>query len=70
MPTLVIQHTEGSKPPEFTVIRQVPLQTTPNAACITAPELFEVPQLSNTNLRRELRWYLEQFLDYPFEPNL
>jgi tetratricopeptide (TPR) repeat protein len=28
-----------------------------------------LPNRSNSNLMRELRWYLEDFLDYPFDPD-
>ena len=68
--TLIVQHEPDSSPPAFTVARHDPHQTTPESANITPPEQFTAEQLpGNTNLRRELRWYLERFLDYPFPPN-
>ena len=67
--TLIVQHVPDSSPPAFTVARHEPVQITPEAATITAPERFGADRLPGTDLRRELRWYLEQFLDYPFPPN-
>jgi len=67
--TLIVQHVPKSKRPAFTVIRCDPSDTTPDAAKITPPEEFGTKELPGSHLRRELRWYLEQFLDYPFPPN-
>jgi len=67
--TLIVQHVPDSNPPAFVVARHDPAQTTPEAAKITPPEQFGAEQLPGTDLRRELRWYLEQFLEYPFPPN-
>jgi tetratricopeptide (TPR) repeat protein len=51
-------------------MRHDPIQTTPEPTAVTAPERFEAEGLAQTDLRRELRWYLEHFLDYPFSPNI
>ena len=69
MRTLIVQHVPESDPPAFTVIRCDPSDTTPAVAKITPPEEFGTKELPGSHLRRELRWYLEQFLDYPFPPN-
>ncbi len=69
MRTLIVQHVPKSKRPAFTVIRCDPSDTTPDVAKITPPEEFGTNELPGSHLRRELRWYLEQFLDYPFPPN-
>jgi hypothetical protein len=37
-------------------------------AIITAPEVLQVEGRPNSNLSLDLRWYLEEFLDYPFPP--
>ena len=67
MRTLIVQHV-GDTEATFTVMRHDPAQTTPETATVTPPESFEAEGLEQTDLRRELRWYLERFLDYPFPP--
>lgn len=37
-------------------------------AVITAPEAIQVEGRPESDLSRDLRWYLEEFLDYPFPP--
>jgi hypothetical protein len=37
---------------------------------ISSPYQFGVEGLPNSDLMRELRWYLEHFLDYPFHPEI
>jgi hypothetical protein len=64
--TLIVQHVPKSKRRAFTVIRCDPSDTTPEVAKITPPEEFGTKDLPGSHLRREPRWYLEQFLDYPF----
>ncbi len=63
--TLIVQHIAKGKRPAFTVIRCDPSDTAPTVAKITPPEEFGTKELPGSHLRRELRWYLEQFLDYP-----
>ena len=37
---------------------------------VASPHGFAVAGRPDSDLVRELRWYLEEFLDYPFDPNL
>lgn len=67
MSTLIIRHVETSDPPRFQVVRLKDGKTTPPAA-IVSPAGTPVKDLPNSNLSVELRWYLEEFLDYPFPP--
>ena len=67
MPTLIIRHVETSDPPQFQVVRLKDGKITPPAA-IVSPASTPVKDLPNSNLSIELRWYLEEFLDYPFPP--
>jgi tetratricopeptide (TPR) repeat protein len=69
MGSLIVQHVPDSDPPAFSVGRLDPPKTTPKPADIMPPEGFGAEQLAGSHLRRELRWYLEQFLEYPFPPN-
>jgi tetratricopeptide (TPR) repeat protein len=64
---LAIQHAEGSVPATFALTR---LSDGKSLAQVTIPSPyeFEVEGQPNSNLMRELRWYLEHFLDYPFHP--
>ena len=67
MPALIIRHVEASDPPQFQVVRLKDGKTTAPAA-IVSPASTPVKDLPNSNLSAELRWYLEEFLDYPFPP--
>jgi tetratricopeptide (TPR) repeat protein len=69
MRVLIIEHVPESNPAAFRVVRCDPPQISPDVVPIAAPEQFGADQLPGTDLRRELRWYLERFLDYPFPPN-
>jgi hypothetical protein len=60
MHTLLIQHVQGNEPARFTVIRHQPFHAAPETAVIEAP---------SDDLLKELRWYLEEFLEYPFPPS-
>ncbi len=66
MGTLLLRHVAGSEPPRFYVERPGGKATSPVE--IAAPSGFPVEGRPNSNLVRELRWYLEDFLDYPFPP--
>ena len=66
--TLVIQHVANSTPPGFLIARHDPHKATSTPACVAPPDAFDVPGLGPGRFRPELRWYLEQFLDYPFPP--
>jgi hypothetical protein len=64
---LAIAHVEKSSPPLFTLSRRAEGNfAAPVAIC--SPSEFPVADQPNSNLMRELRWYLEGFLDYPFPP--
>ncbi len=67
MSALIIRHVEASDPPQFQVIRPEPFKATTPVA-IVSPASTPVKDLPNSNLSAELRWYLEDFLDYPFPP--
>ena len=65
--TLVIRHMPDSDPPEFQVARED--QKTSEPAQVVSPFGFPVEGRPKSGLMRELRWYLEDFLEYPFPPN-
>ncbi|MGB5064724.1 MAG: CHAT domain-containing protein, partial [Candidatus Competibacter sp.] len=67
MPALIIRHVEASDPPQFRVVRLKDGKTTSPVA-IVSPASTPVKDLPNSHLSAELRWYLEEFLDYPFPP--
>src|SRR5271165_927750 len=64
---LAIEHVESSCPPAFKLTRLSDDRSLP-AVAIGSPYEFPVEGRPNSPLMRELRWYLEQFLDYPFHP--
>ena len=66
-PALAIEHVDGSSPAAFKLTRLADGKSL-NAVEIGSPYEFQVEGHPNSNLMRELRWYLEQFLDYPFHP--
>ncbi len=53
--------------PQFIVVRLSDGKSTLPIALIP-PEQTIVEGRPNSNLQQDLRWYLEKFLDYPFEP--
>jgi len=65
--TLFIQHVPPGKPPQFRLLRQSDGKTT-EPATIPSPAGHPVEGRPGSDLVRELRWYLEWFLDYPFPP--
>ncbi|MEI2741524.1 MAG: tetratricopeptide repeat protein [Candidatus Competibacter sp.] len=67
MATLIIRQVETSNPPQFSVMRLKDGKTTPPAP-IVSPVSMPVKDLPDTSLSAGLRWYLEDFLDYPFPP--
>jgi hypothetical protein len=67
MHTLVIRHIGGSDPPQFMIMRLRDGKST-DGAVILSPAVYPVEGFPNSNLLRELGWYQEQFLDYPFPP--
>jgi hypothetical protein len=69
MPTLTILHLGSDNAQQrFRVIRQEDSKQS-GETTITAPNEIQVEGRPNSNLSLDLRWYLEKFLDYPFEPN-
>ncbi len=60
-------HVEGSSPPAFILQRLADGKAVAPVG-IESPYQFAVEGQPNSNLMRELRWYLEGFLDYPFPP--
>ena len=66
-PALAIEHVEGSSPATFKLTRLEEGKSLSPVA-IGSPYEFPAEGRPNSLLMRELRWYLEQFLDYPFHP--
>src|ERR1017187_2987047 len=65
---LTIEHLDGSAPPQFKVTR-LPDGKSASPVAIVSPYEFPVESRPDSHLMKELRWYLEQFLDYPFPPD-
>ena len=66
--TLVIRHFQDTDPPQFEVERlsDDPKRTKPTT--VPSPVGFPVAGRPKSDLLQELRWYLEDFLVYPFPP--
>jgi tetratricopeptide (TPR) repeat protein len=64
---LVVRHQPGSDPPSFEVVRLRDGKAS-QPAVLPSPFGFPVEGRPNSDLMRELQWYLEIFLDYPFPP--
>ena len=64
---LAIEHLEGPAPARFKVTR-LPDGKSASPVAVASPYEFPVEGRPDSNLMGELRWYLEQFLDYPFPP--
>jgi hypothetical protein len=65
MKTLIVRHVDQSDPAQFQVVR-LPDGKTIGPVVVPSPVGFPVAGRPNSDLMRELRWYLEGFLDYPF----
>ncbi|MBK1648393.1 tetratricopeptide repeat protein [Rhabdochromatium marinum] len=63
--TLILRHTGECR---FRVERQSDGKASP-AVELQAPDAVAVPGRPDSHLLRNLGWYLEKFLDYPFPPN-
>ena len=63
---LIIRH-EGEL--QFVVSRSEDGKTS-SPITLEAPDSIKVEGRPNSHLLGDLRWYLEHFLDYPFEPNI
>src|SRR5262245_27406242 len=70
MNTLIVRHVSEDNEGLFQVLRLrgVDIKATDSVA-VPSPVGFPVQGRANSELMRDLRWYLERFLDYPFEPN-
>ena len=67
--TLIIRHLDDQNgAPQFTVVREKDGKLA-DTIPLTSPETTIVEGRPNSHLMLDLRWYLEYFLDYPFEPN-
>jgi hypothetical protein len=64
---LAITHVENSDPPAFTLVRLSDAKATPQAV-VRSPYEFPLAGEPNRKFMAELRWYFEDFLDYPFPP--
>ena len=65
--TLIIRHLPGSDPAAYQVTRLSDGKTT-EPASPPSPAGFPVEGRPDSDLMRELQWYLETFLEYPFPP--
>lgn len=65
---LVIEHLERSWPPLFRIVRGIDGKALP-AIAVPSPYGFPVEAYPRSSHIGELRWYLEEFLDYPFSPH-
>jgi len=66
---LAIEQVEGSSPAAFQVTRLADGKSAP-VVIVSSPYGFPVEGQPNSHLMRELRWSLEQLLDYPFPPEI
>ena len=67
MSKLIIQHITNTDPAQFQVVRATDAKSAP-PTLIPSPVDFPVEGRPLSDLRTELTWYLEEFLDYPFSP--
>ena len=67
MKTLIVRHVDQNDPAQFQVVR-LPDGKTIGPVVMPSPVGFPVAGRPNSDLMRELRWYLEGFLDYPYHP--
>lgn len=70
MQTLIIQHIEKSDPPSFNVIRGSDNKKLGGPYDVPSPIGYPVKDRPNSDLMHELRWYLEDFLEYPYSPKI
>ena len=67
MRTLIIRHVASSEPAQFQVVRQRDGKNTDPRIVVSAFG-FPVEGQPDSDSVRELGWYLERFLDYPYPP--
>ncbi|PTN12783.1 tetratricopeptide repeat protein [Nitrosomonas aestuarii] len=71
MPSLLtIRHQGGLDGQAQFVVTRLSDGKTSEPVTITAPDQTTARGRGNSHLANDLRWYLERFLDYPFEPNI
>jgi tetratricopeptide (TPR) repeat protein len=63
-----IRHVPNSNPESFHVSRLCDDASATKASVVFSPTRVNVKGWPNSNLLKELEWYLERFLDYPFDP--
>jgi hypothetical protein len=68
MQALFITHVESTDPAQFQVERTGGRRSAPTV--VPSPVGFPVEGRPGSDLLRELRWYLESFLEYPFSPEV
>lgn len=68
MHTLIIRHLGSTGDQQRCQVQRLADGKTADEALLTAPQALPVADRPNSDLSRELRWYLEEFLDYPFPP--
>ena len=66
--SLVIRHLPGTNPPSFQIVRLTDGKSSQPSSPLP-PFGFPVESRPDSDLMRELQWYLEAFLDYPFPPD-
>ena len=66
--SLTIQHIPGIGTPLFQIVRLSDGKTS-KPSSPPSPFGFPVEGRPDSDLMRELQWYLETFLDYPFHPD-
>jgi tetratricopeptide (TPR) repeat protein len=69
MKTLIIRHVAKSEPAQFQVVR-LPDGKSSDPRSVASPFGFLVEGRPESDLICELNWYLETFLEYPFEPEI
>jgi tetratricopeptide (TPR) repeat protein len=68
MHRLIVQHVSGVTPHRFTVQRLLDGKATAPAE-VPSPHGYPIEDRPESDLTAELRWYLEDFLQYPFHPS-
>jgi tetratricopeptide (TPR) repeat protein len=65
--TLIIRHLPNTTPPLFEVQRLRDGKRTPRPISVPSPVGYPVEGMPDSDLLRGLRWYLEDFLQFPFD---
>ena len=67
--TLIIQHIRDTQPPTFHLLGSGSFRES-GPVVVPSPSGFPVKGRPHSDMMRELRWYLEDFLEYPYEPEV